>query len=387
MSAPMQGHDRPEPALLYAPRWARAARPSRPQGTRDNRDVAELTGAPPMAPDAAGPTNSPPMAPGLGGFNIEAPPARPFEGDVAIKELRRQLSLDPNLVPAPPLRLRRRQPPWLAALSLVMLAAIGAVGIALLIMPAADVTGAARTGDRSIAVVAAPPLDPLSGPSAPLPRLVVEGQRAFANDPMPLGIALTGAAGGETLNLIGLAAGTRLSGGTPRGQTGWQVSARELGRTFAYAPKDFVGVMEAAIDLRSANDRLMDSQVVRLEWIWRKADTAAAPALRRDPVAPPVSAASLDSDELATLIERGHDFLKAGDIPSARLVLRRAANAGNAQAALALGGTYDAVLLSELGVVGFLSDAAQARIWYQRALELGSSEAPSRLDRMTSVER
>jgi hypothetical protein len=387
MSAPIQGNDRPDPALLYAPRWARAAQPSRPQGTHEGHDIAELTGAPPMAPDAARLTSSPPMAPGLGGFNIEPPPARPFEGDVAIKELRRQLSLDPNLVPAPPLRLRRRQPPWLAALSLVMLAAIGAVGVALLIMPAADVTGAARTSDRSIAVVAAPPLDQVTGASAPLPRLVVEGQRAFANEPMPLGIALTGASGGETLSLVGLAAGTRLSVGLPRGLTGWQVSAHELGRTFAYAPKDFVGVMEAAIDLRSANDRLMDSQVVRLEWIWRKPDIAAALVARRDPVAPPASAASLEPDELATLIKRGHDFLKAGDIPSARLVLRRAANAGNAQAALALGGTYDAVLLAELGVLGFVSDAAQARVWYQRALELGSSEASRRLDRLASAER
>ena len=78
-----------------------------PQGTRRTGDIAKLTGAPPMAPDAAGFTSSPPMAPGLGGFNIE-PPARPFEGDVAIKELRRQLSTDPNLVEVTVARLRRR---------------------------------------------------------------------------------------------------------------------------------------------------------------------------------------------------------------------------------------------------------------------------------------
>ena len=104
MSSPIQGNDRPDDPLLYAPRWVREGPP--PQGTRRTGDIAKLTGAPPMAPDAAGFTSSPPMAPGLGGFNIE-PPARPFEGDVAIKELRRQLSIDPNLVPEPPLRFRR----------------------------------------------------------------------------------------------------------------------------------------------------------------------------------------------------------------------------------------------------------------------------------------
>jgi hypothetical protein len=104
MSAPIQGDDRPDDPLLYAPRRVREAPPS--HGPRSARDIAERTGAPPMAPDAAGFTNSPPMAPGLGSFNIEPPPARPFEGDVAIKELRRRLAVDPDLVPEPPLRLR-----------------------------------------------------------------------------------------------------------------------------------------------------------------------------------------------------------------------------------------------------------------------------------------
>jgi len=386
MSSPIQGNDRPGDPLLYAPPWVREGPP--PQGTRRNGDIAKLTGAPPMAPDAAGFTSSPPMAPGLGGFNIEPPPARPFEGDVAIKELRRRLSIDPNLVPEPPLRLRHRAPPrWLGALALVMLAAIGAVGLALLTLPVGDFTGAAPKSDRSLARTPVPLLDELTRPSTPLPRLVVESQRAFANEPLPLGVALNGASGGEMLILVGLAAGTKLSVGTPRGSTGWQVSARELGGTFAYAPKDFVGVMDAAIDLRSANDRLMDSQVVRLEWIWKKPDPAAALAPRREPFAPASPAPSLDPKELAILIKRGHDFLKAGDIPSARLVLRRAATAGSAQAALALGGTYDGMLLAELGVLGFASDAPQARVWYQRALELGSSEASRRLDRLADVER
>jgi hypothetical protein len=386
MSSPIQGNDRPDDPLLYAPRSVREGPP--PQGTRRTPDIAKLTGAPPMAPDAAGFTSSPPMAPGLGGFNIEPPAARPFEGDVAIKELRLRLSIDPNLVPEPPLRLRHRSPPsWLGALALVMLAAIGAVGVALLTFPVGDFTGAAPKSDRSLARTAVPLLDELTRPSTPLPRLVVESQRAFANEPLPLGVALNGASGGEMLILVGLAAGTKLSVGTPRGSTGWQVSARELGGTFAYAPKDFVGVMDAAIDLRSANDRLMDSQVVRLEWIWKKPDMAAALAPQRDSLVPALPAPSLDPEELAILIERGHDFLKAGDIPSARLVLRRAANAGSAQAALALGGTYDGMLLAELGVLGFAADAAQARTWYQRALELGSPEASRRLDRLADVVR
>jgi TPR repeat protein len=145
--------------------------------------------------------------------------------------------------------------------------------------------------------------------------------------------------------------------------------------------------MDAAVDLRSANDRLVDSQVVRLEWIQKKPDVRPAPGPRRDPLAPSAAITPLDPEEIATLVKRGHELLKTGDIASARLVLRRAANAGNAPAALALGATFDQAFLAELGVLGFAADMAQARAWYQRALELGSAEASRRLDRLAGVEK
>ena len=43
----------------------------------------------------------------------------------------------------------------------------------------------------------------------------------------------------------------------------------------------------------------------------------------------------------ATLVKRGQDFIANGDLAAARLVLRRAADGGDAQAALLLGSTYD----------------------------------------------
>jgi TPR repeat protein len=145
-------------------------------------------------------------------------------------------------------------------------------------------------------------------------------------------------------------------------------------------------VMDAAVDLRSASDRLVDSQVVRLEWIQRKPDVRAALAPRREPSAAPAIVA-LDPEEVAMLLKRGQDFLKIGDIAAARLVLRRAANAGNAPAALALGATFDQAMLTELGVLGFTADEAEARAWYQRAHELGSAEASRRLDRLAGTVR
>lgn len=87
----------------------------------------------------------------------------------------------------------------------------------------------------------------------------------------------------------------------------------------------------------------------------------------------------LDSEETAILIKRGKDLLADGDLAAARLLLRRAAEAGSAEGALTLGTTFDPVVLHRLGVIGATPDLAKARHWYQRAAELGSSAASQQL--------
>jgi TPR repeat protein len=87
----------------------------------------------------------------------------------------------------------------------------------------------------------------------------------------------------------------------------------------------------------------------------------------------------LERDEIANLLRRGQSALQNGDFAAARLLLRRAAEAGNAQAALALAATYDPTALKELGALGTKADVAQARLWYRRAADAGSAEAMQRL--------
>jgi hypothetical protein len=79
-------------------------------------------------------------------------------------------------------------------------------------------------------------------------------------------------------------------------------------------------------------------------------------------------------------MKQGEQFMAAGDVVTARLVLRHAADANNAEAALMLGATYDPVILRELRVYGFSADVGMVRTWYERAKELGSPEAARRLD-------
>ena len=87
----------------------------------------------------------------------------------------------------------------------------------------------------------------------------------------------------------------------------------------------------------------------------------------------------LSADELDALLSRSSAFLKNGDFAAARILLRRAAESGSADAALMLGKTFDPIYLNELGAMGIQPDIAQARHWYQRAVELGSDAAAQRL--------
>jgi hypothetical protein len=102
------------------------------------------------------------------------------------------------------------------------------------------------------------------------------------------------------------------------------------------------------------------------------------------PIAPPPAQRKLDQEEIAVLLKRGKDLIANGDLAAARLVLQRAANANDAEAALALGATYDPYVLRALKVYGFKADPVMARVWYEKASELGSAAAPRRLEMLTS---
>ena len=91
--------------------------------------------------------------------------------------------------------------------------------------------------------------------------------------------------------------------------------------------------------------------------------------------APNHPAVQLDSDEMTRLIKRGKDFLAQGNFASARLLFKRAADAGNAEAALALGSTYDPSVIKQLGAVSITPDIDGALKWYKTAADHGSAEA------------
>jgi TPR repeat protein len=87
----------------------------------------------------------------------------------------------------------------------------------------------------------------------------------------------------------------------------------------------------------------------------------------------------MDHDQITLLTKQGEQFVAAGDLVTARMVFERAAEAGDAYAAMAMGATFDPGVLAKLGVVGMGADVQKARAWYQKAESLGSAEATKRL--------
>jgi hypothetical protein len=143
-------------------------------------------------------------------------------------------------------------------------------------------------------------------------------------------------------------------------------------------------------ELASVSAEGVAAQAVLVVQSARETDAAPA-ALGDERAAPRVPRATegsvrreLEPDEVASLRQRGKALIDTGDIAAARLVLQRAAEAHDADAALALGATYDPLVLRELRIYGFgfAGDLVLARAWYEKARDYGSPEAMRRLERL-----
>jgi hypothetical protein len=181
---------------------------------------------------------------------------------------------------------------------------------------------------------------------------------------VPLGIFVRGPselASAATVEIIGLPSGSVLSAGRPLGNR-WRIPAAQLSGAVILPPRHFSGAVDLEAGLRLADDTLVGRQSVH------RAMT--------DP--------ELAAQEIMLLLSKAEGLLVQRDISAARLVLRRAANAGNARAALLLGGTYEGCLLYPRCNAD--ADRTRARTWYEKAAKFGSEEARQRLDRLASEE-
>ena len=349
--------------LEYAPKWARMAAAETARG-RDR------PGSEPRLANARPPERRPPPP-------RHREPARPqkltkqkgsFEGDVAIIDLRERMAQKPDQPPEAPLHDDGGSAFGMVGRlgGLVTMAAIAACGFAWTSTPQPVNSGFA------LAAYEKPPAGEEPGEA---PALNNTGFSASSSND-----------GGKPAVFQSppiQAAGLKADMMRPRDE------APPADRPQVVAPVPWP-VPDAGRDPANTLRDTQTSDIVVRSVVSAPGDTA---SLRGSPAAeshaaPPLSTAPrINDEEIASQLASGRTFLIIGDVTAARLAFRRAAESGDAQAALALGGTFDPLVLKSLGAVGVAADPDTARSWYQKAAELGSRDAPQRLNQLVQPVR
>ena len=113
-------------------------------------------------------------------------------------------------------------------------------------------------------------------------------------------------------------------------------------------------------------------------------DSAAVPVV--PPTQPPAAQRqapsvkkTLSAEREIDSLERGATLMRNGDIAAARLLYEDLAVNGSAKGARALAETYDPVYLKGVFIAGLRPNMEKAKIWYERAAELGDTVSITRL--------
>jgi hypothetical protein len=359
MSAPVPGQEsasRQEASLRYPQAWPRMQRQGGARAGANQRrpPVAAASGAIPAYEAQAG---------GASDTGMREPPWRRrnastgFEGDVAIVELRARLALAPDHIPEPVMR-RAQGGGWSVASRLACVAALaGGATFALHGLYAPQGAGPAR----ALGLVEQLGSSALQGTAVSLKSDSLKSdsptrdslKRDLAQPPQPVP--------------------PQWAGRLPA----WPAAG--------YRPPVHDSTIDAALPAADT----VDIEVPRATGaeIHDGENKAGQTETQQRALPPAAAAPTVNRDEIAALVARGAKYFVAGDIAAARSVLRPAALAGDSGAALALGETYDPVILKRLGVVGLPGDLTEARSWYRKAADLGSTAAPQRLDQLAGLDR
>jgi hypothetical protein len=122
---------------------------------------------------------------------------------------------------------------------------------------------------------------------------------------------------------------------------------------------------------------------------WPQPKVAKTPAQTLEASLAPWSqptALAFSGAEIAGLLARGDWMFATGNIASARLLYERAADAGEARAAVRLGETFDPVYLDGSNLRGVKGDPGTAVFWYRHARDLGATGIASRLKKLEAKE-
>lgn len=328
MNSPDDDPVRPESELDYAPPWARE-QAARDQGAAGDQFRAALRQS--------------------GGAAAEPGPQSLEDRTFADDRPWHQRALEPELVPEPPAGASNVWPMMLRLGLVCGLAALVAGAVVFLFNPK-PVHKVAQASAPAIVADDAPP--PAIETPAGVPALAVEASAASTPNGAPEQVAIP----------------------TPPIPEAPLPAAKPEAQVAPAPAQQIVSLPAPTVspaNIKSPPPPVNESAPQPVD-----APPQAAPPA---PQSAPKPVVELDENEINTLIRRGKNLLNDGDFAAARVLFERAANAGSAEAALALGSTYDPNVIKRLGALMVKPDIESARKWYQLAAERGSAAASLQL--------
>jgi len=94
----------------------------------------------------------------------------------------------------------------------------------------------------------------------------------------------------------------------------------------------------------------------------------------------------LSPAETSALVARGDALVSLRDIASARLYYDRAVEIGDGRGALRMGKTFDPAFFDRVGIRGTKGDKHEALSWYRRARDLDDAEADHLLENLEPLQ-
>jgi hypothetical protein len=198
-----------------------------------------------------------------------------------------------------------------------------------------------------------------------------------AGKKIPLNIASMANASGEDLfEITGVPEEATLTAGE-RYNDFWLLRRKDMASLAIVTPEGFSQKTTLAITRTGLADRPPFTRSLTINF---SAGTAAGNASEGLPEAPRVPAGYARSQNEAIQFEKAYEKFKEGDVAGARAIFEFLAAKGDAGAAVAMGETFDPMVLQQLYIKGLTPDAAAAAAWYQKAQQLGDAKARVRLN-------
>ncbi len=256
------------------------------------------------------------------------------------------------------------------------------------------------------------------------PTIAVQPIAGVSGAPIALALQIDPIPGiDSSLVISGLPEGAGLSAGIETSRGSWLVDAASLPDLHLFTPLGTTGSYDLRVQLVAADGKVVDSKVLPVSLSPGSAGPATSLASQQPKdqsrVADshgPADVANKSNDDVAVapsetgqlaqasapatampftpitsidpnvIVNQADTLLERGDIETARTLYEQAANAGNAEAALKAGMTYDPLYLNaEAAAIGQSNaEPGTSLVWYARAIGLGSQDAEPRRDALNS---